>query len=336
MRTRTVIWRLGATGALALAGLLAGSVFSTAGAAPQTGADDGAKVIAQTTVAARTLDLTISSPALGGTAKARLLLPPDWDARPNARWPVLYLLHGCCDNYTSWTRQTDVAALTGGTDVLVVMPEAGPDGYYSNWLSGPAWETFHTVELRQILERGYRAGHRRAIAGLSMGGLGALDYSARHPGMFEAAASYSGALDTTLSQEAINQVTSVVSSNGHDPNALWGDPAKQPWIWAAHNPYDLAWLLRGTRLFIAAGNGQPGPLDPPGTGFNESEALHGAETTALVDQLHLLHVPATVDLYGPGTHTWPYWQRELHASFPMLMKAIGAGPATGGSISSQN
>jgi diacylglycerol O-acyltransferase/trehalose O-mycolyltransferase len=241
---------------------------------------------------------------------------------------VLYLLHGCCDDYTSWTRQTDVAALTAGTDVLVVMPEAGPDGYYSNWLSGPAWETFHTVELRQLLERGYRAGQRRAIAGLSMGGLGAFDYSARHPGMFQAAASYSGALDTLLSQEAITQVTSVVTSNGHDPNALWGDPVKQRLVWAAHNPVDLAFALRGTKLFIASGNGQPGPLDPPGTGFNQSEALHGAETSALIDRLRLLHIPATLDMYGPGTHTWPYWQRELHVSFPMLMSAIGVTPMT--------
>jgi diacylglycerol O-acyltransferase/trehalose O-mycolyltransferase len=329
MRTRAVIWRLSVGAALVGVGLVAGSVASIAGAAQQVTADDGARVVGQTVVGPRTLDLTIQSPALGRTAMARLLLPPDWDAQPYARWPVLYLLHGCCDNYTSWTRETDVAALTGGTDVLVVMPEAGPDGYYSNWLSGPAWETFHTIELRQLLERGYRAGQRRAIAGLSMGGLGAFDYSARHPGMFQAAASYSGALDTTLSQEAINQVTSIVSSNGHDPDALWGDPTKQRLVWAAHNPLDLAFALRGTALFVAAGNGQPGPLDPPGTGFNESEALHGAETSALVDRLRLLHIPATVDLYGPGTHTWPYWQRELHASFPMLMAAVGASAGGG-------
>ena len=268
------MWRLLAGAALVVAGLVVGSVVSIAGAAQQVTADDGAAVVGQTQVAPRTLDLTIQSPALGRTAMTRLLLPPDWDARPDTRWPVLYLLHGCCDDYTSWTRQTDVAALTAGTDVLVVMPEAGPDGYYSNWLSGPAWETFHTVELRQLLERGYRAGQRRAIAGLSMGGLGALDYSARHPGMFQAAASYSGALDTTLNQDTINQVTSIVTSNGHDPNALWGDPTKQRLVWAAHNPFDLAFALRGTRLFIACGNGQPGPLDPPGTGFNPSEALH--------------------------------------------------------------
>ncbi|MBV9844629.1 MAG: hypothetical protein JOZ47_06120, partial [Kutzneria sp.] len=119
-------------------------------------ADDGARVVNQTVVAPRMVDLAITSPALGSVQTVRLLLPPDWDTRPASRWPVLYLLHGCCDDYQSWTRSTDVAQLSADTDVLVVMPEAGRAGYYSNWLNGPAWETFHLVEVRQLLERGFR------------------------------------------------------------------------------------------------------------------------------------------------------------------------------------
>jgi diacylglycerol O-acyltransferase / trehalose O-mycolyltransferase / mycolyltransferase Ag85 len=32
-----------------------------------------------------------------------------------------------------------------------------------------------------------------------------------------------------------------------------------------------------------------------------------------------------VDLYGAGTHTWPYWARQLEKAFPLLMRSIGAG-----------
>ena len=68
------------------------------------------------------------------------------------------------------------------------MPEAGQVGFYSDWRArsgGPSrWETFHLTELRQLLERDWRAGNRRVVAGLSMGGLGAMAYAARHPGMF--------------------------------------------------------------------------------------------------------------------------------------------------------
>ena len=107
---------------------------------------------------------------------------------------MLYLLHGCCDTYDSWTRSTDVEQLAQLRDVLVVMPEGGDVGFYSNWLDGPAWQDFHLRELPRILELGYGAGTRRAIAGLSMGGLGAMDYAARRPRAFRAAASFSGVL----------------------------------------------------------------------------------------------------------------------------------------------
>ena len=104
------------------------------------------------------------------------------------RWPVLLLLHGCCDGYLSWTRSTDIEKLTAATPVLIVLPDAGSVGFYSDWQSGgPKWETFHLIELMRILAETYRASDVRAVAGLSMGGLGALVYSARHPGMFRAA-----------------------------------------------------------------------------------------------------------------------------------------------------
>jgi hypothetical protein len=64
----------------------------------------------------------------------RLLTPNDWEQRHRGdHWPVLYLLHGCCDIYDSWTRETDVEQLRRLRKVLVVMPEAGPFGWYSDW-----------------------------------------------------------------------------------------------------------------------------------------------------------------------------------------------------------
>ena len=58
--------------------------------------------------------------------------------------------------------------------MIIAMPEAGAVGFYSDWVTGPKWETFHTVELPGLLAAEYRASDRAAIAGLSMGGLGAL------------------------------------------------------------------------------------------------------------------------------------------------------------------
>jgi diacylglycerol O-acyltransferase / trehalose O-mycolyltransferase len=295
-------------------------------------ADDGARVVEVTRLDRRTLDLTIDSPALGRTAMVRLLLPGRFAAEPARRWPVLYLLHGCCDSYLSWTRFTDVERLTATIDLLLVMPEGGPAGFYSDWDNAgrggpPRWETFHLLELRQLLERNWRAGDRRAVAGLSMGGLGAMAYAARHPGLFRAAASFSGILDTRPGGpgDGAALVLDVLRSQGQDPLALWGDPIRQASTWRAHDPYQLASRLRGTALFVAFGDGRPGPLDHPdavAAGAGQLEARIHALNLGSLERLRALGVPAQVHAYGPGSHDWPYWQRDLHQALPLLLHAL--------------
>ena len=282
-------------------------------------ADDGARIVAVETLDARTRDLTIESPSVG-TVKVRLLLPSAFDEQPETRWPVLYLLQGCCDTYDSWTRETDVEELTADTDLLVVMPAAtagndGGFGWYTDWYNGgqggqPAWETFHLAELRQLLERNWQAGDQRVIAGLSMGGYGAMVYAARHPDMFKAAASYSGLVD--------------LMDLFFDPGpAAFGSRLEAADVWQAHDPLTLAPALADIPLYVAYGDGQPGPLDPAGTTPDDIEAAIAPLNDAFVARLEDLGIPATVNAYGAGTHTWPYWERELHTSLPLLLEALG-------------
>jgi diacylglycerol O-acyltransferase / trehalose O-mycolyltransferase len=291
-----------------------------------------AQVLATEVLSPRIRDLVIDSPALGRYATVRLLLPRRFSAEPSRRWPVLWLLHGCCDTYESWTRSTDVEQLDGLADVLVVMPEAGQVGFYSDWRAPgqgrpSRWEIFHLTELRQLLERDWRAGNRRVVAGLSMGGLGAMAYAARHPGMFAAAASYSGLLHTRYQGDPVpgpQLIQGLLRQFGEDPAALWGDPRRQGDVWAEHNPYDLASRLQGVRLFVSFGNGQPGPLDTPAVSgeARQAEGNLYPQNLAFVERLRQLGIPVWSDAYGPGTHDWPYWQRELHRSLPMLLDAL--------------
>ena len=320
--------------AVTLALLTAGIAGCTSSQAPQgVGPPDRpARVVATQMLGPRVRDLTIDSPALGRSAKVRLLLPRRFQAQPHRRWPVLWLLHGCCDTYQSWTRSTDVEELAGLADVLVVMPEAGPVGFYSDWYKrgrgGPSrWETFHLTELRQLLERDWRAGNRRVVAGLSMGGLGAMAYAARHPGMFRAAASYSGLLHTRYQGDPLpgpRMIQDLLRDFDEDPDALWGDPRRHGDIWAAHNPYDLAPRLREVDLFVSVGNGQPGPLDGPAANgqLQQIEQALYPQNLAFVERLRQLGIPVRFDNYGPGIHKWPYWQRELHRSLPLLLGAL--------------
>jgi diacylglycerol O-acyltransferase/trehalose O-mycolyltransferase len=293
-----------------------------------------ARIVAVQALGPRVRDLTVDSPALARTAKVRLLLPRRFAAEPRRRWPVLWLLHGCCDTYQAWTRSTDVEELAGLADVLVVMPEAGPVGFYSDWYNHgrggpPRWETFHLTELRRLLERDWRAGDRRVVAGVSLGGLGAIGYAARHPGMFRAAAAYSGVLDLGYRGGPIPGapfVQSLLRAFHEDPLGPWGDPQRQAGVWSAHDPTALASRLRGVGLFVSAGDGRPGPLDGPAAPAQAARlerALY-PQSLAFVARLRQLGIPVRFDDYGAGTHDWPYWQRELHRSLPLLLGALRA------------
>jgi S-formylglutathione hydrolase FrmB len=291
--------------ALLLAGLVGGC--GDGGAAP-TSTPPHSPVVSQHRVASRQLDLTVRSKALGQTAKVRLLTPVRWSQSSSKRWPVLYLLHGCCDTYESWTRSTDIGDLPQLRDVLVVMPEGGDIGFYSNWKDGPRWQDFHLRELPRILAS-YGAGPRRAIAGLSMGGLGAMDYAARRPRMFRAAASFSGVLHPL---GVPRFWLGLFSSYTSDPGDVWGDPDTDRANWRRHDPTSLLPALKGLPLFVSSGDGRAAKRDA-------IEAEVGAESRAFARRARALHVPLDADLYPGGTHDWPYWQRELHRALPLLL-----------------
>jgi S-formylglutathione hydrolase FrmB len=272
-------------------------------------ADDGARIVAVTAVDARTRDLAIDSPAVGGIVEVRLLLPTRFTAQPSSHWPVLELLHDSGGSHLDWTANTDVETLTTPMNLLIVMPDAGSVGFYSDWWNGgrggpPRWETFHMVELLQLLERDWHASNKRAIAGVGMGGYGAMEYAARRPGTFLAAASYSGTLDPVGGQADLAV-----------PPALWGDPAAQADVWNAHDPTSNAEALKGTALYVAYGNGRPA--------YPGQELWTAAMNQRFVQRLAQVQIPATVDAYGPDTYGWPYWQRDLHRSLRLLRESVG-------------
>ncbi|GGS72299.1 hypothetical protein GCM10010156_33960 [Planobispora rosea] len=296
----------------------------------------GARVVAEKWLGPRTLDILVSSPSVDAMLPVRLLLPPGWSKQAKRTWPVLYLLHGGVDDYTSWTRMTGIEELTEDVGAIVVMPEAGRAGNYSNWFNKgkggpPAWETFHTYEVRRLLEVGYRAGTRRAVSGLSMGAYGAIKYAARHPGMFRFAGAHSGVMSTRL-PGIPDIIMNAQAAEGFDPKALWGDPLKNADVWRANDPAHFARNLRGVSIYISSGTTSlQGELDPPGTPWHPAhlgEPVSAYTARHLIAKLRLYGVKPVVNLYRKGTHSWPYWEREFKRSFPMILKALGVKPSS--------
>ncbi|MGC0335541.1 alpha/beta hydrolase [Streptomyces sp. SLBN-8D4] len=268
----------------------------------------------------RTLDVSVPSAALGRSAPVRLILPSGFDAEPSRTYPVLYLLHGAHDDYTSWTRETDIEAFTEGRNLIVAMPDAGPTGIPTAWRGGPDYEAFQLKEVPALLARDYRASGVRVVAGVSTGGYGAMAHAARHPGTFTAAASYSGILDT-MAPGVPTLVDAIVARENLVPTSLWGNPFLNLLTWRDFNPRDRAAGLRGTALYVSSGSGLAG-----GTGDWLPEALESAlwpSAHSFTDTLALLRVPVTTHFYAGGGHSWAYWKQEFTASWPMLARGLG-------------
>ena len=142
------------------------------------------------------------SPAVARTMKYNIMLPRDYESS-SQRYAVLYLLHGLTQNYTAWGLSNGSPYYAGlYDDLIVVMPDAG-NSWYVNWATNDDgqrndWEDHIVRDVVNHVDWNFRTIVRRegrAIAGLSMGGYGAITLGLRNPEMFISIGSTSGALE---------------------------------------------------------------------------------------------------------------------------------------------
>jgi S-formylglutathione hydrolase FrmB len=113
------------------------------------------------------------------------------------KMPVLWLLHGLSDDHTAWTRKTSIERYVEKRGIAVVMPEVARS-YYADMEHGLKYWTFISEELPAVARRLFPLSEKRSenfVAGLSMGGYGALKLALSFPERYAAAASLSGAVD---------------------------------------------------------------------------------------------------------------------------------------------
>lgn len=321
--------------ALVLSAALALSAVPVASAAPRDGARR-ATVDHVVMLTDRRAAMFVHSPSMRETVQVQVLLPPPGTG-PR---PTLYLLDGAGGGEESqfrestWTQKTDVVDFFADKQVNVVLPVGGTGSYYTDWrrpdpaLGVDAWETFLTRELPPLVDATFSGNGVNAIAGLSMGAHAALNLTSRHPAMFAGVAAFSGCPDNGQVDSKLS-VRATVAWKGGDADNMWGpddDPA-----WSANDPMRNAEALRGKAIYLSSGSGAVGPLDDPTTldglsamtlgGALETAAL---QCTRLFDaRLRQLGIPATVRYRETGTHSWPYWQQDLHDAWPTLAGALG-------------
>ncbi len=142
--------------------------------------------------------VVLKSAMLGASVSYNVVLPPDYAQSPGTRYPVLYLLHGLSDHYSTWVLRTNLVDHATPYRLIVVTPE-GNNGWYTDSATVPAdrYESYLLEELIPHAQSRYctlEEGYARGVAGLSMGGYGALKLALKHPQDFAFAASMSGAL----------------------------------------------------------------------------------------------------------------------------------------------
>ena len=149
--------------------------------------------------------LSVKSQILNKNAEYSIYLPPDYEIS-SRRYPVLYLLHGYSDDETGWTQFGEVKAIADRqlakeemTSMIIVMPDAGVSWYMNSYDNKVLFEDYFIKEFIPHIDATFRTRtdrQYRAVAGLSMGGLGTLLMAMKHPDLFSAAAPLSAAVWT--------------------------------------------------------------------------------------------------------------------------------------------
>jgi S-formylglutathione hydrolase FrmB len=293
---------------------------------------------------------TIWSGALGVPKRLLVYLPPSYDRDRSRRYPVAYYLHGAWGAEDDWVtlgridRTLDSLIAAGLLEMIVVLPD-GDDGWYTTWnalnntaacradtarrepaqtycVTWPKYDEYIARELVAHVDSAYRTlaqREHRGIAGLSMGGYGAVSLSLRYPDAFAAAASHSGVLSPRYAGPVpyappTRYATGVDVVRGRYSPALW--ELMRPVFgrdtigWRARDPTILARHLvaSGTRvpaLFVDVGGDDP---------FLEQNRAFRAELTALGIAVQYRE--------WPGKHDWAYWRAHVVESLGWMAGII--------------
>jgi putative tributyrin esterase len=266
---------------------------------------------------AATVDsLDVPSAAMNKTYKAAVVLPASY-AKSKAAYPVLYLLHGGGGHFRDWLTSTPdkmlVKNLADQYNLIIVMPEGETFSWY---LDSPVdktsqFETYLSKEVIDKIDNTYRTVRNkngRVITGLSMGGHGALFLSTRHPDLYCAAGSMSGAVDMNWSNWKLPQDFTSRLKQGFQK--LVGDTTNEA-LYASYSAVNMVDKMKGNGVKLIIDCGVDDFL------IEANRELHR--------RLVYNHTPHEYT-ERPGGHTWEYWQNSLpyHVMFfHQILKANG-------------
>lgn len=256
-------------------------------------------VVTMNMYAAKVDTLQIPSVAMSKTYKAAVVLPNSY-AKSKSNFPVLYLLHGAYGHFNDWLSKTPdkmlVHNLADKYNIIIVMPEGETFSFYldSPVNKGSQFETYITKEVVQKIDQTYRTvadKKGRVISGLSMGGHGAMYLSTKHPELYSAVGSMSGALDmgSIVTPESKERMTKLLEP-------VFGPNGAPQEVYAANAVMNMVDKIKTNKLPTIIDCGVDDFL------IETNRELHRRLVYAKVPHEYIER---------PGAHTWEYWENAL-------------------------
>ncbi len=247
---------------------------------------------------ARVETVRFQSKLVNTTLPYNVILPPDYDTAKTTRYPVLYLLHGLSGHYSDWVQRTNIADYAAEYRMIVITPE-GNDSWYSDstTVTTDKYESYILKELIPDVQQRYRAieaRYGRSIAGLSMGGYGAIKFGLKSPSTFVFAGSMSGAFSVTRLTEQDGPPRWESSLKVFGPP---GTDARK-----ANDLFDLIEKLSAAQVLSL-----PYFYFDCGTEDSLRNFSANRKLSELMVEKKIPHEYRQL----PGDHSWGYWDRQV-------------------------
>ncbi|RYF77413.1 MAG: esterase family protein, partial [Cytophagaceae bacterium] len=254
-------------------------------------------------LAAKVDTLDVPSASMGRTLRAAVVLPERYKKARKQAFPVLYLLHGGSGGFRDWLTKTPdktlLHRLADQYNVIIVTPDGDPTSYYfdSPLVKTSQFETFISKELVDRIDNAYRTVRDkkgRVIAGLSMGGHGAMFIASRHPELYAAVGSMSGVMNINTATWKVP--ADFAKSRAENLARLLGPPKEGNTPYPGFTMVTLAEQLKANKLPLMLDIGVDDFL------IEGNRDLHR--------QLMANQTPHDYT-ERPGAHTWEYWENSL-------------------------
>ena len=233
--------------------------------------------------------------------KAKTLI--GMDGSQSKSYKTLYLFHGLSDDHSIWMRRTSIERYAAEYGIAVVMPSVGRS-WYTDTAYGVNYFTFVTEELPRVCRSYFRGMSDKRednfVAGLSMGGYGAIKAALSCPESFGGCASLSGALDfTSRARTYLNfDIKWIFGSEYSSSTEL------------AETKHDVYFLTKQN-----AKSGVPFPKMYLWCGVSD-ELLNGnREYSKLLGELGVEHLYEE----SVGNHSWKWWDLHIQDALKYLL-----------------